>query len=423
MRTQVVTFSDAELRRQGEGRAVELRDPRYPGVRFRFTGNREAGSWFLIHRRQWRRVGGYPELGTRAALEAIRATRARLAVDPDAVIGKGHWHTLGELLTWYHDRIKTNRNISSKRRDSVLSILSLHLIPRLGDLLLAEVDVEQVDALLMWPLQQRYSVGHLRHIFRVLVMALEQALELEMIEANPLAGMRFRRFVKARSKPRPARLHSMGVESLLKLLGQHFERAPGEAMLALMMLVHGSRIGETRLARKRHVSLRERLWLLPAENTKTGTEHVLPLTDQVVALLERYFERTGGQGDGFLVVDHDGLPFSARQASEVFSTLGGGEWTSHDLRKLARTGWADLGVDYLIGEMLLNHAMGFSAETYINTSADDLKLAALQRWHAWLDERGFDAIHGATDARRAVSTGPQKPSNHAPYSANPDSSR
>ncbi len=423
MRTQVVTFSDAELRRQAEGRAVELRDPRHPGVRFRFTGNRQAGSWFLIHRRQWRRVGGYPELSTRAALEVIGATRVRLAADPDAVIGKGHWHTLGELLTWYQGRVETNRGLSARRRDSVLSILKLHLIPRLGDLLLSEVDVEQVDALLMWPLQQRYSVGHLRHIFRVLVMALEQARELGMIEANPLADMRFRRFVKARSKPRPARLHSMSVESLLKLLGEHFEREPGEAMLALMMLAHGTRIGETRLAHRRHVSLRERLWLLPAENTKTGTEHVLPLTDQSVALLERYFERTGRKGDGHLLVDRDGLPFSARQASEVFTTLGCGEWTSHDLRKLARTGWADLGVDYLIGEMLLNHAMGFSAETYINTSADDLKLDALQRWHAWLDERGFSAIHGATGARHAVSATQPEPSNHAPYSANPESSR
>ncbi|MCY1308678.1 hypothetical protein D9M70_587070 [compost metagenome] len=50
-------------------------------------------------------------------------------------------------------------------------------------------------------------------------------------------------------------------------------------------------------------------------------------------------------------------------------------------------------MDYLIGDLLLNHAMGFAAQTYIHTTADDLKLDALKRWHGWLDQRGFSDIH------------------------------
>ena len=75
-----------------------------------------------------------------------------------------------------------------------------------------------------------------------------------------------------------------------------------------------------------------------------------------------------------------------------FRSLSGGLWSSHDLRKLARTGWVELGVDYLIGEMLLNHGMSLMAETYINTSADELKLDALTRWHERLDSLGLASL-------------------------------
>ena len=63
---------------------------------------------------------------------------------------------------------------------------------------------------------------------------------------------------------------------------------PADAMLALMMLCHGTRIGETRQARWSHISLAEGEWFIPAEHTKTGVEHHLPLTEQVRALLIQY---------------------------------------------------------------------------------------------------------------------------------------
>ncbi|MOA39003.1 hypothetical protein D3C78_1607480 [compost metagenome] len=51
--------------------------------------------------------------------------------------------------------------------------------------------------------------------------------------------------------------------------------------------------------------------------------------------------------------------------------------------------WADLGVDYLIGELLLNHALDNLDATYIHTQATALKRDALERWHTYLAERGL----------------------------------
>ena len=58
-------------------------------------------------------------------------------------------------------------------------------------------------------------------------------------------------------------------------------------MLALMMLAHGTRIGETRMARWSEISLAAAEWFIPAGNTKTRTEHRLPLTGTVLMVSGR----------------------------------------------------------------------------------------------------------------------------------------
>jgi len=127
----------------------------------------------------------------------------------------------------------------------------------------------------------------------------------------------------------------------------------------------------------------------------------VPLTDQVCALLRRYRDRQAAQGyEGpFLFPSRRGKALSDNQASAVFTRLGQGAWTSHDLRKVARTAWTDLGVDGHIGEMLLNHSLGKIASTYINTQAKEQRRMALVKWHHWLDSRGFKKIHAQTGVR------------------------
>lgn len=109
-----------------------------------------------------------------------------------------------------------------------------------------------------------------------------------------------------------------------------------------------------------------------------------------------------GYSGAYLFPDMAGHSISEKQASEMFAYLSDGEWTSHDLRKTARTAWADLGVDYLIGELLLNHALKALDVTYIHTTAEAQKRQALERWHAWLDERGFAALHNPTGTADAT---------------------
>ncbi|EJM20188.1 Integrase [Pseudomonas sp. GM18] len=399
MTTAAVKITDAEIKRQAAVGVRNLRDIENRGLYLRFTQARDRASWYLVVKGEWNRIGHFPDLNTKQVISALPAIRLRLEAGAGSNLSK--WVTTGELLDWFAERMARDRNLSSKRKKTGASAIKCHLIPRLGELPLTSVDKATLDSLLMWPLQETLSIDYVRLVFQLLALAFRQAFKLELIASNPMAGIKFSDFSKAKVGIKPSRLRGVQLPELLEQLADVFVSAPRDAMLALLMLCHGTRIGESRLTQWPHISLAEREWFIPGDHTKTGVEHHLPLTEQMCAILIRYREWQYANGyDGqYVFPARNGKPLSEGQASAVFTRLGQGEWTSHDLRKVARTGWADIGIDHLIGELLINHAMGHNVKVYIQSDVMGRKRDALEKWHAHLDQRGFALIHGLTGNR------------------------
>ena len=399
MTSAAVKMSDAEIKRQAAGTARVLRDTDNRGLYLRFTKARDRASWYLVTKGDWNLIGRFPDLNTKQVVAALPSIRLRLEAGEGSSLSK--WATVGELLTWYSERMARDRNLSSKRKKTGASAIKCHLIPRLGDLPLTSVDKAALDSQLMWPLQEALSIDYVRLVFQLLALAFRQAFKLGLIASNPMAGIKFSDFSKAKVGIKPSRLRGVQLPELLVQLAEVFVLAPHDAMLALLMLCHGTRIGESRLTQWAHISLAEREWFIPGDHTKTGVEHHLPLTEQMCAILIRYREWQYANGyDGqYVFPARNGKPLSEGQASAVFTRLGKGEWTSHDLRKVARTGWADIGIDYLISELLINHSMGHNVKVYVQSDVMSRKRDALERWHAHLDPRGFDLIHGLPGSR------------------------
>jgi len=399
MSTAAVKITDAEIKRQAAGGVRDLRDIENRGLYLRFTKARDRASWYLVTKGEWNLVGSYPDLNTKQVVAALPAIRLRLDAGEGTNLSK--WVLVGELLDWYADRMARDRSLSSKRKKTGASLIKCHLKPLLGAVPLASVDKATLDDQFMWPAQEAIGIDYVRSAFQLLALAFRQAFKLRLIATNPMKDVKFSDFSKAKVGVKPSRLRVTQLQDLLALLREAMVSAPGDAMLALLMLCHGTRIGETRQAQWSHISLAEREWFIPAANTKTGVEHHLPLTDQVRQLLMSYRDIQWANGyDGqFLFPARNRKALSEGQASAVFTRLGQGEWTSHDLRKVARTGWADIGIDHLIGELLINHAMGHNVKVYIQSDVMSRKRDALEKWHAHLDQRGFDQIHGLTGVR------------------------
>ena len=153
-----------------------------------------------------------------------------------------------------------------------------------------------------------------------------------------------------------------------------------------LILVTAQRPGEVALAAREEFDLDRRIWTIPAERSKNGPPHEVPLSTLALTLirhLERRFGRTPylipsrcwrARAAGPLTVR--ALSQGIRDRKEHF---GIPRFTPHDLRRTAASLMTAAGVPRLHVEKVLNHTIDDVAETYDRHDYAQEKRAALNR--------------------------------------------
>lgn len=391
MSTCIVSFSEAVIRRHLSSEKVkQLRDPRY-SLRFRYGKDRLSGSWHLYKclrgKEFWRKIGNWPHLKVKDVLANLSTYEANLAADLDADSLNGRFDTVESLLSWYLERSKTDRNLSQSRRSSIKWAISRHLTPRIGGFDIDDINHAELDESLFWPMQEQYSNSTVRSVWSVLKQAFKRAYKLKHIDNNKIAGYQFSDFIEQSIEAKPTEMQTDYVPSLIKESSGVSKPAQ---MLALLMLLHGTRIGETRRTKWSHINIESGRWHIPAAHTKTKQSHELPLTQQAIMLLKSYKswqESIGYKGVYLFPNKRKRQAINNNMANKLIKELSQGRWRSHSLRKAARTIWMDIGVDYMIGELLLNHSMSKLDQAYIHTFAEQQKQNALVKYHDHLEHQ------------------------------------
>lgn len=408
-KTLRLPLSDAAIKKHAaDVDVLEINDPRHP-LRFRYRAGRARGSWHVVTyaqgKQKWRKAANWPDVPTRTMVDSLPKVLARMMEDPKAAATVDGWETVGQVLEWYAARLQTDNSLSKERRGSSLSAIRCQLIPALGSLHLNKLNRDTLDRHLVWHMQAEYSLSYVKSVLGVLKVVFGAALTLGKITLNPMAGVSFAHFTKAKIRPKGARLRHVDVVDLLADWADAYKADPEGVALMLLMLTHATRITETRLAKWKNLQLEACEWFIPAIDTKSKRDHVLPLTPQDVAFLTRYREdqKARGYAGAYLFPSsvQPGRSMSRSQAFGIFTRYGAGEWSSHDLRKLARTAWGELDVDGLVAKLLLNHSLTDLEATYFQSRGEVLKRNALNKWHAWLDVQGFNALHDKTSPRQA----------------------
>lgn len=382
MQSLSVVISDAAITRHSTDAGIgELRDQRHP-LAFRFHNSRQKGTWYLVRyekRKKIRhRLGYWPTLKTKDAVAMVADRLQRL--NRSEVVSADKFDTVGELLAWYRDRCQAEKFKALSRKRAIKSHMDCHLIPKLGSIRLCDLDKKLIDEKLFLPLQaESLKASTIKHMFYTLKPAFKRAADLGYITTNPMLGIVFGEHVTKRIKPKEAKLH---VSDRDQVIEQLFNQPNPLRMFLLFMIMFGTRIGETRNLQWSHIQLKERRIVIPAELTKTEDSHVLPITDAVFELLTEYQQQFGSRSGNLF--EHKGYPLTAGQGQKWVRQAGKGNWSAHDLRKFARSSWAELGIDYWVGERLLNHKPKGLDAVYIKAGAIDVKLAALNVYHNWL---------------------------------------
>lgn len=363
-----------------------FKDDRYPGLEARASKDRKSAHFHLIvyanSERFCKKLGWWPQIKVSGFIENLSGKAAELRAQKVTKIAL--YTTFGDVFTWYLSRLSKDSSLSPKRKTGLRLIITCHLIPALADHPLTKLDKNIFDQEFVLPLVDSVSDSYVITIFRALKSILNRALHLELISHNPLRTIALKDFVSLKQDPVDTRL----TEVLLKQVFQRLQQAPLEvAMLIIMMLLHGFRIGETR--KIKWLAICEKFITLPMQDVKTRNQFRLPLTDISRAILVAYQQHATTP---FLFANKNRRYISPQRASDYVLSISKKQWSAHDCRRFARTQWLELGVDFIIGEMMLNHTINSVSAKYIHSAAEALKHTALTDYHAHLMSLGLKDV-------------------------------
>ncbi|NQY64164.1 MAG: hypothetical protein HRT38_10605, partial [Alteromonadaceae bacterium] len=93
-----------------------LRDTQNPLLQLRFKADRCTGVWRIRYRNIWEKVGEWPETKTRDIRNSFSVLISKVRDNQEARVTKDCFITIGDLLTWYNERMADNANLSDQRK-------------------------------------------------------------------------------------------------------------------------------------------------------------------------------------------------------------------------------------------------------------------------------------------------------------------
>jgi integrase len=337
-----------------------------------------AKSWEVRFRIKAKRrrivVGGFPSV----SLEKARTRSLEIG----AMVADGHDPTEIEadekraalnFRNVANEYIETYCKKHQRTWERTERLFEKWIIPALGDKLIVELNRNDVLDFLHGLEEAGLTVQQNRLLSQVKACLSWCVEGPQYLPANPVATL----YRRKRRVPESSRERVLNPDEI-KAVWQAAEGRtdPSRGLVKILVLL-GQRRDEIRLMQWRELDLKARTWLLPADRNKSDREHLVPLAEQVVAILDALPRL----GDFVFTVDgrkpyagHTRLKRILDRESMVT------EWVYHDLRRTFRTGLSELHVPLDIRRRCMNHAIGGLDKVYDRYDFLAEKRDAFERW-------------------------------------------
>lgn len=372
--------------------AADYPDEMTPGLVLRVT---PAGvkSWGL----RFRTPDGKPTRKVLGPYPAVKLSKARgeaaklrekirdgidITARPPSVREGVTFTTAADRWQRRHKRLG-KRSVAETRR-----VLNLHVIPTLGDHLIETIRKRDVIEILERLRDEKGFGAQVNRVQRAVSGVLAYAVDADLIEANPLAGLKPQVAEKARERV-------LSLDELAKVwTASDTISATGRAAVRLLILtgqrreeVSGMSWSEIDYDHKAEKWTSDGLWTIPAARMKTNRDHVVPLSPVARGIIEA--QPKGAAGDFILSATFGRTSFAGWRRAVVTLTKAAGltaPWVLHDLRRSCATGLGEiLNIEESIIGRTLGHSprsrMGITARYELSQRLAQVR-AALDAWAA-----------------------------------------
>ncbi|MEA3413861.1 MAG: tyrosine-type recombinase/integrase [Pseudomonadota bacterium] len=350
------------------------------GIRIYPSGKKSFVLSYRLHGRK--RLFTIAQFGALTLEEARKRAQRCLAgitddekpVDPLDVREKARTgETVNDLATEYLEKHAKAKK-KSWREDR--RILEKDVLPKLGARKAKDIKRRDIIVLIdgiaeRAPITANRTLEIVRKMFNF-------GLEKDLLEASPCVMIK----APATENSRDRVLSDDEIRTFCEKISETDITRPLQIAL-LLELATAQRRGEITGAKWEEFDLRRAWWTLPAERSKNGLAHRVPLSGMALALL-RELEALTGEHDYLFPNPSKDRPVTDKAPTRAVGrnrdVFGIPHFTPHDLRRTAASHMASAGIQRLVIGKVLNHAERGVTATYDRHAYDKEKRQALNIW-------------------------------------------
>ncbi len=354
-------------------------------------------------------LGSYPEISLAQAREKTKESRALVAQgnDPKAHRDKEALqrkletsNTLRKVAEEWIE-LKKSRVTADHAADSWKS-LEIHIFPKLAHTPITDVSAPQVIDVLR-PIEAKGSLETVKRLCQRLNEIMTHATNSGYLPTNPLSGIR-----EAFQKPKKKNMPTIKPEELPELV-QTIANASIKRVTRLLIewqLHTMTRPSEAAGARWEEIDFEKQLWTIPAERMKKRKEHIVPLTEQSLALLEALKPISGHREHLFPSDRNPRTHTNSQTANMALKRMGyGGKLVSHGLRALASTVLNEMRQDRELIEVCLAHVDSSVRRDYNRADYLEARRQVMMTWSQEIEKASVGSLSASQSLSLKVVNG------------------
>lgn len=357
-------------------------------------------------------LGAYPETSLSQARKLTIDARQLIAqgIDPKEHRDNARQqqkaaseHTLRKVSeAWFELK---QEGVTSAYAEDIWRSLTLHVFPDLGETQVSSITAPKVIELLR-PIEAKGSLETVKRLSQRLNEIMTYAVNSGLVPANPLSGIR-----AVFKKPKKQNMAALNPEELPELMVAIANAAIKRTTRALIewQLHTMTRPAEAATTRWIDIDLDKKIWTIPAERMKKRRPHIVPLTDQMLAILEAVKPFSGHREYVFPADRNPRTHCNSQTANMALKRMGfAGRLVSHGMRSIASTILNEQGFDPELIEVALAHVDKNEVRSAYNR-ADyiERRRPMMEWWSRHIEQAATGSLSVAAvnqgDARKVVS--------------------
>ena len=319
--------------------------------RYRFNGTAKMLS-----------MGVYPvvTLGKARELRVTASDRLKQGIDPsvhrqeqkqlEAIATERSFESIARLW-WNH--WKSGRN--ERHAGYTIRRLEADVFPIVGRKLITELTAPML-IMVIKKIEARGALDIAKRALTTCNQIMRYAVAHGLAERNPAADIKPSDVLKPTNKTNYARLDQKELPELLRKIDEYDGQPLTKLALQLMALTF-VRTSELIGARWDEIESDKKQWRIPAERMKMKTPHIVPLSDQAIAVLEKIRDLAADETLLFPSERRDGKSMSNNTILYALYRLGyHSRMTGHGFRGIASTILHERGYSHEHIELQLAHS-------------------------------------------------------------------